>query len=324
MIHHPRQSLTIIIPVPRVAGVESEVQVRRNEAGQRVVRQTSRGDVVAVDSAYDVAPANRDRDVVVNASYSGVLPARFLAAQRPRGVIGLDCGVGPAGAAVAGLWFLEALDLPAATADVRDVLLGDGADVYQRGRISFANQPARDRGVRPGQAVAEAAALLLDGDPSAPVEASAVTNRAVLETHPSGRAIVRTDSIAFGLPEDRGTNVLVTAGHTGRSALPYLRKVRPHAFICSDGGMGRDGSGAASLPVMDDEGVPGATVDATRARMGDAASSWEDGVVSAANRLAEAAGVRVGMRCAEAARLLLAWEGAQPWHEHDEREETGQ
>src|SRR5699024_5303818 len=125
--------------------------------------------------------------------------------------------------------------------------------------------------------------------------------------HPSGRSIVCTDSIAFGLPEDRGTAVLVTAGHTGRSAVPYLEKVSPHAFICSDGGMGRDGSGVAALPVLAARGVAGAAVDARTARMGDALSSWETGVISAANELAREAGITEGMSCREAAELLLAW-----------------
>ena len=78
---------------------------------QTELHATPRGRAMAMDSAYDVVPANRERDVVVNASYCGVLPARFIAEQRPRGAIGVDCGVGPAGASVAGLWYLEALNM---------------------------------------------------------------------------------------------------------------------------------------------------------------------------------------------------------------------
>lgn len=62
-----------------------------------------RGRIMAMDSAYHVAAENRDRDVVVNASYCGVLPARFIGEVRPRGSIGVDCGIGPAGASIAGL-----------------------------------------------------------------------------------------------------------------------------------------------------------------------------------------------------------------------------
>jgi hypothetical protein len=255
-----------------------------------------------MDSAYDVDERNRDRDVVVNASYCGVLPARFIAAHRPRAAIGVDCGVGPAGASIAGLWYLEALNIPAATADVMAVHLGDGVDLYEHGRVSFANRPAIDCGVCPGMPVKEASARLLANDPRSP-EAAEVTNRTLMETTPDGRQIVCTDSIAFGRPEDRG-NVLVTAGHTGRSAVPYLLEVSPFGFICSDGGKGRDDAGVAGLFIVEEYGLAGATVDARRARMGDALSSYHDGVISACNKWAAAAGVEVGQPAAAAARLL--------------------
>jgi hypothetical protein len=273
-----------------------------------VLAESHRGRVVGMDSAYDVAAVNRDRDVVVNASYCGVLPARFVAEHRPRASIAVDCGIGPAGASIAGLWYLEALNLPAAVADVSTVRLGDGADLYQRGVISYVNRPAADCGVRAGMPVTEAAALLLDGDPGSP-RAAEVTNRTTVLTGEHGRQVVCADSIAFGLPEDRGTNVLVTAGHTGRSAVPYLTRFSPLGFICSDGGGGRDASGTAGLALVEPLGLAGAAVDARRARMGDGLSTWRDGVISARNRGADAAGVRVGMSCQEAARLLLAQPG---------------
>ena len=263
----------------------------------------ARGRVMAMDSAYDVAPDNRDRDIVINASYCGVLPARFIAEQRPRGAIGIDCAIGPAGASVAGLWYLEALNIPAAVADVMTVRLGDGVDLYTQGRISMANRPATDCGVVPGMPVREAAQRMLEADPRAPT-ASDVTNRTVMETGPDGRQVVCTDSIAFGLPEDV-RNVLVTAGHTGRSAVPYLLKVRPFGFICSDGGKGRDEAGVAGLAMVEAQGLAGATVDARTARMGDGLSSYRDGTISAANMLALAAGVQLGMPAAQAASLLL-------------------
>jgi len=263
----------------------------------------ARGRIVAMDSAYDVVPDNRGRDIAINASYCGVLPARFIAEQRPRGAIGIDCGIGPAGASVAGLWYLEALNIPAAVADVMTVRLGDGVDLYTQGVISMANRPAMDCGVAPGMSVREAARQMLESDPREPTAAD-VTNRTVMETGADGRQVVCTDSIAFGLPEDV-RNVLVTAGHTGRSAVPYLLKVRPFGFICSDGGKGREDAGVAGLAMVEAEGLAGATVDARTARMGDGLSSYRDGTISAANALARAAGVQVGMPASQAASLLL-------------------
>lgn len=262
-----------------------------------------RGDIVAMDSAYHVSPANRMRDVVINASYCGVLPARFIAAQHPRAAIGVDCGVGPAGASIAGLWYLEALNIPVAVADVMTVRLGDGVDLYENGRVSYMNRPAQDCGVLAGMSVREAARLLLDNDPADPLAAQ-VTNRTVMEEGPDGRQVICTDSIAFGLPEDVH-NVLVTAGHTGRSALPYLLQVRPYGFICSDGGKGREASGCAALDEAAKSGLAGATVDARLARMGDGLSTYHDGVISAANALAVSAGVSIGMRASDAAHILL-------------------
>ena len=262
-----------------------------------------RGRIMAMDSAYDVGSDNRDRDVVINASYCGVLPARFIAEMRPRGAIGVDCAVGPAGASVAGLWYLEALNIPAAAAEVATVRLGDGVDLYAQGKISFANRPAMDCGVVPGMRVQDAARAMLDGTPRSP-SASDVTNRTVIQTNKDGRQVICTDSIAFGLPEDV-RNVLVTAGHTGRSAVPYLLRIRPHGFICSDGGKGREDAGVAGLFLVEKEGLAGATVDARIARMGEGLSSYHDGVISAANALAKAAGVEVGMTAADAATWLL-------------------
>jgi hypothetical protein len=269
---------------------------------QTIVAHSARGRVAAMDSAYHVGEGNRSTDVVVNASYCGVLPARFIARHSPRGSIGVDCGIGPQGAGIAGLWYFEALNLPAAVADVRTVLLGDGRDLFENGIISLFNRPAADCGVRTGMPVREAAMLLLENDPGDPA-ADEVTNRRVMAAHANGRHVVCTDSIAFALPEDTD-NVLVTAGHTGRSAVPYLLSARPWGFICSDGGMGRNRSGIAGLGPAADAGLPGATVSAATARMGDALSSYVDGVISAANSLALAAGVQVGMPCRTAADLL--------------------
>ncbi len=271
---------------------------------QTEVLASARGRVMCMDSAYDVDEANRDRDVCVNSSYCGVLPARFIAEHRPRAAIGMDCGIGPEGSAIAGLWYLEALGIPAAVADVMTAHLGDGVHLYEHGVVSFVNQLALDCGVTAGMSVRDAAAALLDNDPVT-ATASEITNRTVMETAPDGRCVVAADSIAFGTSEDTHRNVLVTAGHTGRSAVPYLRRCRPFGFICSDGGRGMDDSGMAGLMIVEADGLAGATVDARRARMGSGLSHYHDGIISAANALAAGAGVEVGMPCPQAASLLL-------------------
>lgn len=269
---------------------------------QTEMLRTERGAIMALDSAADVLPRNRGCDVLVTASYIGVLPARLLREHLPRAAIGFDGGVGPLGSNMAGLWYLEALNIPAAAVDVMSIILGDGVDVYHNGRISHLNRPAADCGVQAGMAAHEAARLMLDRDPSNP-GAYQVTNRRVMHETPEGRQVVVTDSIVFGTEADR-RNVLVTAGHTGRSGARHILNVGPYGFICSDGGRGRNDSGMAGLQITDAQGIPGATVDARLARMGDGMSTYEDGIISAASVLAQACGVRVGMPAREAALLL--------------------
>jgi hypothetical protein len=269
--------------------------------GQTLLYNAAGGRILAMDTAYRVC-ADNTGDIVVNASYQGVLPARFTGQHRPRGSIGVDCAVGPAGAGIAGLWYLEALTIAAAAADVATVILGDGVDLYDRGVISFVNQPAKNSGVEPGMPVREAAFLMLQGQAENP-SPDEVTNRLEVYRSARGHAVICTDSIAFGLPEDR-SNVLVTAGHSGRSALPYFLTVRPHAFICSDGGMGRDQSGIEGMRLAAEHGIPGAAVDARSAMMGSGVSSYRDGTISAVNSVAARLGVRVGMAAADAAKLL--------------------
>ena len=270
---------------------------------QTELHRNERGAIMALDSAADILAQNAGRDVVVTASYLGVLPARLLREHLPRAAIGFDGGVGPEGSAIAGLWYLEALNIPACTADVLSVILGDGVDVYQHGKVSFFNRPAQDCGVTKGMSISEAAQRMLDNDPGDP-GAYQVTNRQEVYESPTGSKVIVTDSIVFGTAEDVD-NVLVTAGHTGRSGARHILNVHPFGFICSDGGRGRDDSGMAGLAIVAEEaGIPGATVDASRARLGDGMSTYLDGVISAVNEPARACGITIGMPAEEAARLL--------------------
>ena len=276
----------------------------------RIVRDDGQGRILTFDSATFVpghyGETSAARDVVVAASYAGVLCARMVARSKPRAAIGLDCAIGKDGAGIAGLWFYEALDIPAAAADVMTAEMGNGRDLYEEGVVSRVNELAEGLGVRPGMTVAEAAALLLERAGEAATDRFAdKERREVVHTNAAGRSIVCTDSIAFAREEDRGRNVLCTAGHTGRSVVGYITDAAPWGFICSDGGIGKNESGITALEPSAEAGIAGAAVDALTARMGDGHSTYLDGVISAVNRLAAAKGVKVGMRATEAARLLL-------------------
>lgn len=280
---------------------------REQDHPQDVVVERDGRRIVTMDSARYVDARNAGRDVVVPASYIGVLPARMVAIHRPRAVIGHDACVGKDGAGIAGLWYLEALGIPAATADGMTADMGNGADLYRSGVISHVNYVAETCGVMPGMTVAAAADLLLERDPT-DTEVGNKVRREVVETHESGRRVVVTDSIVWAYPEDEHTSVLVTAGHTGRSGAKFLLEAKPWGFICHDGGMSKNRSGIAGLQTADEAGLPGACIDGTTAPIGDAFAGYAQGRISAHNDAAARRGVAIGMTVKEAAHRLLVAE----------------
>ena len=269
-----------------------------------IVLEHPQGRVVAMDSARYVDARNAGRDVVVPSSYLGVLPARLIAPHQPRAVIGHDGCIGKDGAGIAGLWYLEALGIPAAAADGMTAELGNGIDLFKTGIISRVNILAERAGVSEGMSVEEASLILLENDPG-DVTAGTKIRRESVATSDTGREIIVTDSIVFALPEDTN-NVLVTAGHTGRSGAQFLLEVSPHGFICSDGGMSKNEAGIAGLEITEKYGLAGACCDAWSAPVGDAFKAYSEGKISACNAAAKERGVTVGMAVREAALKLLA------------------
>jgi len=65
--------------------------------------------------------------------------------------------------------------------------------------------------------------------------------------------------------------------------------------LFNDAGIGKDEAGVSRLPALDTRGIAAATVAATSARIGDARSTYADGVVSRLNRRAAALGLREGI-----------------------------
>lgn len=282
---------------------EAPLLSRPEDHPQEVVATHGASDIVIMDSARYCDERNQG-DVVIAASYCGVLPVRLIAPHHPRGVIAHDVGIAADGSGIAGLWYLEALGVPAAAVAAESAELGNARDLYDAGVISRVNVLAERCGVRPGMAVSAAAELLATEDPG---NRSATTKvrREVKSSDGEGHSIVVTDSIVFALPEDR-SNVLVTAGHTGKTGAVFIEAVSPRGFICADGGPAKNGSGTSGLAALDESGLPGACYDVSTAGMGDAFDAWERGLVSAANVLAAQRGVRPGQTVREAAALLLA------------------
>ncbi len=107
------------------------------------------------------------------------------------------------------------------------------------------------------------------------------------------------DSITEAIGRGAGCAV-VSGSHGGTSAARFALEAGVALAVFNDAGVGRDGAGIAALEALQREGVAACAVRHDSARIGDAWSTWDDGVISHANAAAAALGARPG-------RALRVW-----------------
>jgi hypothetical protein len=110
-------------------------------------------------------------------------------------------------------------------------------------------------------------------------------------------ALLLVDSITEAVHCGRGA-VVVSGSHGGVSAGRFARQARVHLAIFNDAGGGKEDAGVAALALLHTHGIAACTVAHTSARIGEARSTLEDGVISHANPAAKAMGASVGVRLA--------------------------
>lgn len=128
---------------------------------------------------------------------------------------------------------------------------------------------------------------------------------------PEPAGVVCLDSIAYLRPEHEGL-VVCCGSHGGRSAAAFAVTESPGAVLFNDAGGGKDGAGMSGLSVLQEAGLPGATVDAFTARIGEGRETYHCGIVSAVNELAAKAGVSVRQTAVDAVRQLLQYIRSRP------------
>src|SRR5712691_3196939 len=106
--------------------------------------------------------------------------------------------------------------------------------------------------------------------------------------------IVTADSITRIGSEEAAGAVVVNASHGGVYAAYLAAKLGAAAAVFNDAGVGRDRAGIGGLDYLQDLGIPAATVGHDTARIGDGADMLARGVITHANALAVALGVRPG------------------------------
>jgi len=115
--------------------------------------------------------------------------------------------------------------------------------------------------------------------------------------------LILLDSVTQVGPAQAGW-LIVTGSHGGASVVPYARAVRGWLYVFNDAGVGKDGAGIAALELLAADGIAAAAVAHTSARIGEAADTWEHGVISHLNAAAAALGLQVSqplaaqLRCA--------------------------
>src|SRR6516165_2103056 len=232
--------------------------------------------------------------VVVNGSHGGIYAAYLAGKLRVAAAIFNDAGVGRDQAGIGGLDYLEGFGVPAAAVGYDTARIGDGADMMARGLVTYANESARALGCRPGMACRDAAAWLRRAGPTGREPPPEREGAFLLVTaQPAAWAL---DSASLVGAEHVGT-VVVTGSHGGllggrpETALKYDAL----AALFNDAGIGIDEAGVTRLPALAARGIAAGTVAAASARIGDARSTFENGVLSRINPRAAALGIAPGM-----------------------------
>jgi hypothetical protein len=244
-------------------------------------------DIVLADTATKLGDRARGA-VIVTGSHGGRYAAYLTLKAHPRAVVHHDAGVGKDEAGIEVLAVAAALGVAAATASHDSCRIGDAADMTRRGRISHANALARAAGVLPGMNCRDAAVRLTACTASARDPEPIAEARRIVRQQDWRRTIVLLDSASLVEPEDQG-QIVVTGSHgalVGGSPQMAFR-VDACAAVFSDAGVGRDGAGITRLPALDQRGIAGITVSASSARIGDATSVYEEGIISHANATAQ-------------------------------------
>ena len=249
--------------------------------------------------------------VLVTGSHGGVYPGSLAIKARVRALIFHDAGIGRDEAGIASLALLDAAGIAAAAVSHLTARVGDTADMLARGRISRANAAAASCGVTAGMTCAAAAERLRSAEWRQSEVAAVAEGRIVARPEGALRDLVLIDSAALvDATADVGA-VIVTGSHGGLVGGDPRMALRAEGFAAAyhDAGIGIEQAGLGRLPALEARGIAGITVAAASARIGDARSIMDDGVISAANPTALRRGAVIG---APARDILLAWTRLPP------------
>jgi hypothetical protein len=241
--------------------------------------------------------------VVVNGSHGGIYAAFVAAKLRVAAAVFNDAGLGRDRAGIAGLDYLAGLGIPAAAVGHDTARIGDGSDMIERGVVTHANSPAVALGCRPGSACRDAAAVLRQASPGAGEPPPALEAAFLLIAE--APAVWALDSASLVGAAQVGA-IVVTGSHGGLlgGRPDTALKADAIAALFNDAGIGIDDAGVTRLPALNSRGIAAGTVAASSARIGDARSTYEDGILTRVNQRAGALGIRPGTTAREFVEIV--------------------
>lgn len=260
------------------------------------------GGIVLADTATTLG-ADAAGAVIVTGSHGGRYAAFLTLSARPRAVVHHDAGVGKDEAGIAVLAIAQALGVAAATVTHTSCRIGEAGDMLARGIVGHANGLAGGLGVVAGMPCGDAAIRLLAAVPGNQDPEPVGEGRRTVRQPDWRCRVVLLDSASLVRPPDRG-QLVVTGSHGGLIGGQPEAALRVDAFaaVFHDAGGGIDRAGFARLPALDQRGIAAVTVAARSARIGEAASIYEEGIISHVNETARGLGAREG----EPLKLRLA------------------
>ena len=219
-----------------------------------------------------------------------------------------DAGIGRHQAGIAGVHWLDALEIPACTIDFRSARIGDGADMLASGVVTMSNDMAAQHACLPGHTCREVVDCLLRKAGSAPRNDVPDLGEGRTRIANTGhREVWALDSAALVEAGD-SRKIVVTGSHgglLGGRTDDGVLQVDVFAALFNDAGGGKEDAGFARLASLDPRGIAAATVSAFSARVGDGRSTYDTGVLSRVNETGRRLELKEGMSAREAVARLV-------------------
>lgn len=263
------------------------------------------GRVVVADSLSYFEHEPWLNDVVLGASFAGAPTGAMPMRPGVKAWIAHEGGPGKDNAGSGGLALADRFGVPAASIATMEAGLSEGMTLVT-GHVRQVNKAAEALGVRVGMTGGEAGKLMLKAPKGRAINFDGIVDEAVHEVVSTASGKIYAVWSFSRVEGEHPNDVFCVASHGGKVMAQYALRARPKGLIANDAGIGLNRTGISGLDAVEELcGIPAATVSTDSARIGDALSTYNDGVISAANKSAEALGVKEGMRASEAAALML-------------------